>query len=245
MPEPSEYSESGQPIYRYPAERPGWQFPDMSGSDMEAITAHIERHLGEIQTVWHEMLSDRVHVDVHHIPPRPERNFHTLVTTGMSDLPMNAPAQASDRKYAELMIALPPEWPMGQAGQALTDEPHFWPVHALKFLARFPHLYNSWLWNGHTIPNGDPPEPIAADTRLCCMALLTPLRVPDAFRELRISPEKTVHFWALVPLYREEMELKLKRGMDEVTDLLDRNGIDELLNTRRKNVCKRSLWPFG
>ena len=56
----------------------------------------VQRHLGPIDKVWHEILSDTVHLDVHHLPPSPGRNYHTLVTTGMSDLPMNAPPQAPD-----------------------------------------------------------------------------------------------------------------------------------------------------
>lgn len=33
---------------------------------MERISAHIEKHLGKITHVFHEVLSDQVHIDVHH-----------------------------------------------------------------------------------------------------------------------------------------------------------------------------------
>ncbi len=48
-----------------------------------------------------------------------------------------------------------------------------------------------------------------------------------------------------MPLYREEMELKLKRGADAVVERLNAEGVTEVLQVRRKNTCKRSIWPFA
>ena len=77
---------------------------------MEEIEQHLARFLGEPQTVLHEIASDLVHVDVHVIPPRPERERWTLFTTGMSDRPMAAPSGHDELALAELMISLPADW---------------------------------------------------------------------------------------------------------------------------------------
>lgn len=61
----------------------------MADSNMEEIEAHIERHVGKISMVFHEVLSDIVHIDIHQIPPTDDRPYWTLVTSGMSDLPMS------------------------------------------------------------------------------------------------------------------------------------------------------------
>ena len=236
-----EISPSGSPILRHAPREDGWQ-PASGDSALEAISNHIERHIGPIENVWHEIISDLVHIDVHHVPPRPERNVHTLVTSGMSDLPMTAPEGQEEFRYAELLLCLPPEWPVTQ--EAFQDETNYWPVRWLKTLARLPHEYKTWLGYGHTVPNGDPPQPFAPNTKLCCLMVMPPLTVDEEFYELRVSEEKTIHFWGLVPLYREEMNFKLRRGVEPLFPRFDKAGVSEIVLTDRPNTCRRSIWPF-
>lgn len=92
-----EYSESGSPIHRYDDsenDKPGWTPPDMDDSSIEAISDHIEKHIGPIDNVWHELISDLVHLDVHQVAPTPDRPWWTLATSGMSDIPMSVPEGA-------------------------------------------------------------------------------------------------------------------------------------------------------
>lgn len=201
--------------------------------DVELIEGHIERHLGSIESVFHEPASSIVHIDVHKIPPRAERNFFTLVTTGMSDLPMKGPE--GDR-YAELLMSLPSDWPL--VGLTDWNEETHWPVQWLRHLARFPHANQTWLGWGHTIPHSDPPTPFAANTSFTCMLLLPPILTPDAFRILRLRDHKLIEFLALIPLYTEEMDFKLKSGTKALTERFNAQGISELLDINRPNVCK-------
>jgi hypothetical protein len=107
MSDEQEKSEAGVPIHRYGERDREFQGPGGSPDALEHIDGHLAKHVGEADTVFHEIISDIVHIDVHHVPPGPERSFHTFVTTGMSDLPMQAPPDAEDCRYAELMIYLP------------------------------------------------------------------------------------------------------------------------------------------
>ena len=79
-------SMSGSPIYYHGPEK-AWE-PANGEECLEQISAHVEKHLGKIQTVLHELVSDAVHVDVHVVSPTLEFPFARLVTSGMSDLPM-------------------------------------------------------------------------------------------------------------------------------------------------------------
>jgi hypothetical protein len=214
MAEPSEYSESGQPVYRYepPKERP--LQPAFGDSDnIEAIAKHIEAHIGPPDHVFHELVSDLVHIDIHMVAPDAARGrgYYTLVTSGMSERPMTVPEGAEELRYAELVIRLPATWRLSQ--EDFKDEANYWPVRWLKILARFPHEFETWLGEGHTIPTGDPPEGYAPDTKLCCMVLVRSELSPEDFQTLELS-DRNVHFYSLVPLYREEMDLKLKHGAD-------------------------------
>ncbi len=78
-------SMGGSPIYHH-GEATHWQAPQ--GEEcIEQISSHIEAHLGKVETVFHEILSDIVHIDVHFVKPTSEFPFVRLVTSGMSDLP--------------------------------------------------------------------------------------------------------------------------------------------------------------
>ena len=241
MPE-EESSELKSTVYRYDARQTPFELAFGDGSSIEEIDAHIETYLGPVEMVYHEIISDLVHIDVHHVAPRPGRLYHTLITSGMSDKPMTTPPPAFPHRYAELMICLPYTWKLSEA--AFRDEVNYWPVRLLKRLARFPHEYQTWLGWGHTVPNGDPMEPFTPETKLSC-ALLSPsiLAGPDFF-ELTVSPEKTIRFFCIWPLYAEETDFKLKHGTEALAEKFKKNGITEIVDLRRKNVCKSALWPF-
>jgi hypothetical protein len=216
--------------------------PDAQSS-LEAIDAHIERHIGPVSLVFDEVVSDIIHVDIHLVPPAPERPFNTLVTSGMSDLPMAAPPDASSCSHAELVALLPPDWPLSQ--EALADESNYWPLRQLKMLARLPHEHNTWLWCDHTVSNGDPPVPFAPSTELCCALLEPPISLPSEFMTLITPGGKRIVFLALIPLYLEENAHKLKAGADALLKRFERAGIRDIIDPVRANVCKRSRRRWG
>jgi Suppressor of fused protein (SUFU) len=225
-----EYSPGGSRIYRHTAEsapRPAHG----DGELIAAVSEHIERHVGEAETVLHQVVSAWVHVDLHIVPPSGERPWTTLVTSGMSERGMHAPD--AERTRAELVMALPPTWPLEH--DELADDRVYWPFRLLQSLAAFPHQYKTWLWHGHTIPHGDPPEPYAPDTGMCCAILLPPLLVGTGFDVLDVG-ERRVRFLGVYPLYEEEMRLKLESGFEALIDRFDAAGVTELLDPGRPSV---------
>ena len=53
---------------------------------------------------------------------------------------------------------------------------------------------------------------------------------------MEVRPDKDIHFYALVPLYRQEMELKLRDGLAALESLLDRHGIGDVIDLGRPSV---------
>lgn len=215
-----------------------------SGDDelIAAVSGHVEAHVGPVSWVSHEVISEYVHVDVHYVAPGPDRPFHTLVTSGMSQLPMNTHGEVEGERYAELMAVLPPDWPISE--DALWETTNTWPVDLLRFLARYPHAYDTWLAAGHSIPNGDPPAPLAEDTGLCAILLLPSVLLPPAVHRLETPSGKCIDFLCMVPLYAEELELKLRKGSSALLDLFDRHGMNEMIRPDRVNVAVRRGWRF-
>jgi hypothetical protein len=231
-----EKSESGAPIYRYnEADKRG--FEGASGdSSIEEISNHIEEYVGKIHMVFHEIVSELIHIDIHWVKPTPDRPYHTLVTSGMSDQPMKTPEGFDGSPYAELSICLPEDWKISE--EDFTDEENYWPVRWLKMLARFPHSYNTWLGYGHTIPNGDPAEPFTSDTELNTMVLLPSVQFDPGFHTLELENKK-INFYALVPLYSEEVELKLKKGIEKLFDGFDKYAVSDVFELNRPNTVKK------
>ncbi|WP_271770009.1 suppressor of fused domain protein [Aquimarina algiphila] len=232
-----EKSESGSPIYRYENKTPK-EFEPAFGDDdtIEDISNHIEKYIGPIHMVFHEIISDKVHIDVHWVQPTEEKPFHTLITSGMSDKAMNTPEGVDNAAYAELCICLPEEWKISQ--EDFEDDSNYWPIYWLKFLARFPHEYDTWLGFGHTIPNGDPPAPFTENTGLNTMLLLPSIALGEEFMSLELE-NKTVNFFALIPLYTEEVALKMKKGVDSLFDGFDKHKVTDILDLNRPNTAKR------
>jgi hypothetical protein len=212
--------------------------------NIELISNHIERNVGKIDSVFHEIVSDFVHIDIHWVKPTIEFPFHTLVTSGMSDLQMNAPEGMEEYKFAELCVLLPESWKIDEI--SFKDENNYWPIRWLKTIARFPHEYKTWINEGHTIPNGDNAEPFAKNTKLGCILLLPSYMIGEKFFNLKISEEKTINFFYLCPIYKEEMEFKLKNGVNDLLDKFDKYDISEVINVSRKNTCMKKglfgLW---
>lgn len=236
-----ENSESGSPIHRYKEEEAN-EFEGAGGEpSIEEVSDHIEKYVGTIETVLHELVSNQVHIDVHWVKPTNERPFHTLVTSGMSDKPMNTPEGAEGSKFAELVICLPESWKLSEEDQK--DENNYWPLRWLKYLARFPHEYNTWFWWSHTIPNGDPAEPFADNTELNTMLLLPTLAFGEGFQTLEV-PNKKIHFFTLIPLYTEEVNLKMKKGVEALYDGFDKYGISDIVDISRPLTVKKKKFGF-
>ncbi|WP_396600926.1 suppressor of fused domain protein [Algibacter sp. R77976] len=231
-----EKSESGSPIYRYKDSDLN-KFEGASGEpSIEEISDHIEKHIGDIHMVFHELISDQVHIDVHWVKPTEEKPFHTLVTSGMSDKPMHTPEDVEHRKFAELSICLPADWKVSET--AFKDEKYYWPIRWLKYLARFPHELNTWLSFGHTIPNGDPAQPFFKNTELSSIILLPSVVLGDGFHTLELE-NKSIDFYSLIPLYNEELNLKMRKGVDALFDGFDKYEVSDILILDRPNTAKR------
>ena len=240
-----ETSAGGSRIFRHEQRDRELEFSGGDAELIEAVEGHLHVHFpsyGGEATVWHEAVSDLVHVDVHVVPPSDDRPFYTPVTSGMAERPMVVPDGLEESRHAELVLALPAEWPLAET--SFEHEENYWPVRLLKVLARLPHEYDTFLFHGHTVPNGDPPEPYAVNTRLCCALIAPPITVPDGFEQLELGDGRAVHFFGVVPLSAEEMDFKLKKGADELFSLLDHHGVTELLDPDRPSVVPRKRGFF-
>lgn len=238
-----EYSPGGSKLYTYEEVTPDESTPEVEAVHVEDIQNALTPLLGE-NFVYHEIVSTAAHIDVLVFAPTPERDRWTFVTSGMSDKQMTVPEDldADQYGYAELVIAVPGDWfaedDKGMIRQAdLDDETKYWPIRTLKFLARFPHEYQTWFWETHTIPNGNPAEPFAADTAMDGVVLASLTDWPDEYRTVRAADGKLINLFAVIPLHPDEMQAKLDLGYDAVHPKLVEAGVTEVVDKARPSVA--------
>lgn len=211
--------------------------------DKEAVLEHVTRHIGAPSLILGEEVSHLVELDVLCIAPKPGRPYWTLVSCGMSDRPMETPSGEKGFVRLELVLCLPADWKISP--EAFKDEIWYWPFRLLKNLARFPHLYKTWFGHGHTIPHGgEYPVSYADGVPFCCSVLGPRYTLGKKFPKLILSGHE-VNFMGVYPLYKEEMEFKLKKGADALFKRFERRKVTELLDLERANVCQKGKSGSG
>ena len=202
--------------------------------EMEVVEGHIERYFGEVENVFHEIVSPDIHVDICMVPPSGERDYYTLVTMGMGAHRMNVPEELAEYRLerAELAIALPPGWKLDK--ESMEDERWYWPIRLLKALARLPIANDTWLGWGHTADNQ---TPFAEDTKLCASLLIGPLGVEEGGELCVLPGGGEVNFYQVIPLYREEMAYKLEHDADALLEKMA--DVSFVVDPNRPNSMKK------
>lgn len=209
--------------------------PEMYSEDeIDIIEKHIEHYYGNFEFVFHEKVSPDIHVDICLIPPSEECNWYTLVTMGMGAHLMNVPNQLKEEQLerAELVICLPEYWKLDK--EHLKDEKWYWPIRLLKELARFPGENNTWLGWGHTVSYDGP---LSYTTELCASILINPPCGNVGGNTCTLPDGEEVNFYQVIPLYRDELEYKLKNGTQKLIDKMNDNIL--LVNPHRLNVLNQ------
>ncbi|MCM1241831.1 MAG: suppressor of fused domain protein [Roseburia sp.] len=229
-----------------------WQPVTESGKYLAEMTEYIDEIFPcqkEKPFVFHEILSDIVHIDVNIIPPDNGRDYYVLWTSGMSDLPMLLPDGDYDKKdyeLAELFMFLPGDWKLGEIGKSAEKigDAYYWPIRWLKYLARFPHEYKTWLGTGHTLPNSEDYDPLGEGTGLGGFFFLPVVSLGEDYPgvdTLICKDGAKINFLWAIPMYKEEIEYKLSEGFDAMLELFGKVNFPRVLDPKRENYCRGLL----
>lgn len=196
------------------------------------ILQHVSNYFGPVESTIDELIpGSSVSVSVHIFPPSENQDFFTLFTTGMSDEPMGFSSGEGEDKYAELLIKLPSNWKVDQ--DSMRDPNLFWPLKWLKLVAHMPHKNDGWIEEGVILPNGEPPQPFAPNTKLSCIMVTKP---EEKELESVLTEQRNVKIYTLIPIYSEERDLALEKGHEYLLNRMRENGITDVLDVNRINV---------
>jgi hypothetical protein len=225
-------------------EEPGLGLGEPEGDPglIEAVQGHASKFLGSSRLVYHEAESRFAHIDLHRFGPDEEYGFHTFVTSGMAIRPMNVPREVENPeayRYAELVLHLPENWPLDWV--TLQKVENWWPLEVLTSLARLPHEREGWVWGGHTLRNGEPPEPYSPDTELSAALVLPSYLMPDEFEVLEMEDGREIVFLTVAFLHPDELEYSVRHGSDALLDRVEESGTSLfeflVLDRSRRSAC--------
>jgi hypothetical protein len=81
-----------------------------------------------------------------------------------------------------------------------------------------------------TIICKDPPETIAPQAGFTAMMLF-------AKSEMHAADGRLIQLYTLVPLYPDERDLEIQRGLPALMRALDQSGISDVVDLKRPNVA--------
>jgi len=201
-----------------------------SEKDFEIIDGAIAEYFGNFDNVFHEIVSDTIHIDVAIIEPNENKDYYTLATFGVGAKKMNF-NDAYNRM--ELLIHLPKNWQVKS-----NEEKWYWPIRLLKTLGRFPFGENTWLGQGHTIQYE---EGFIEGTDFAGVILDRALGNDGKYPLVYTEKGEQVHFLQVIPIYRTEMDFKISsEKAEDLLVLLPKVGHDYLVDVNRKNVIAKN-----
>lgn len=188
---------------------------------IEAIGRHVGRAVAPVTLVYHDRDRRWIHLDVHIVPPAPDRPHFTLITSGMAERPLRGAAivgRDRERLWTELVMSVPRDWRFGEG--SLADPRWYWPIGWLRSLARHAHRTGVGYRAGETIgplsPAGFPKAPTFDAALFVESSRIPPLEVVG--REIR--------FLAVCPLWPAELQHARTAGARSLREALAAMGHD-------------------
>jgi len=173
-----------------------------------------------------------------HVPTTRERNFHIVSTIGLSDFDMPVPEKFKDKNRIELFFCLPDYWNPDD----IENPNHKWVWDRIAFLSTFPKERNTWFGHGHTIPFNKEETPISEKFQQSYFIMLEPFEMDKIMAPIQ-GEHGTIHFLAVVPIFKKELDYKVKSGTNKLIRKFIKKGFSEKADMFRE-VAAKQKWLF-
>jgi hypothetical protein len=207
------------------------------------MNRHIEKYIGDVDHVLHEVISYDVHIDVHVIKPSKKVPFLTIVTSGMSDKKMTLPQEgsANGHGYSEFIAFLPEDWPVSFS----ENDDKFWPEEILRANAKWCHESGSFYDWFHTISNDTPAAPYVEESEMSGVLITPPTVLPPDAWMVPTFDGKIIKLLNAVPIHFEEIEYGMKNGGERLFDELKATSCNFTFDPQRANILHKRKKLFG
>ena len=208
-------------------------------SDLKLVCDHIENNLGPITSIIETRSSsnnkkskDAFNIYILYIAPSLSNPHHTLITCGMSTFTSKGENAESN---LEICIKLPKEWKLDST--SLKEENYNWPLKSLFETAFYPFNSGAYLdiWHSINSRGSFPSNWNYESTVVAPYFGLSDLKIPKK------EKEKIVQFSTLIPIYKEERELKLASPQDFVDRVWEEIDNEIFLHKEKRESFAKDL----
>jgi len=197
----------------------------------EAVLTHIHETVGPVSGLILDDSDGAVPIHIAVVDADEDRDFHVLVTAGMSSRAQELPGDdGPEDHFTELVMFLPPEWLMDM--DAMEEQRHNWPIQWLREVAAFPHEEGTFVCPGQTIQFLDDADAKTYGMPFVGLLLYVPSSLENAFNRIDTG-DAPVHLVSCIPLYREELDFADEHGPEALVDKLVEAEIAEIVDVTR------------
>lgn len=199
------------------------------------LAEHIRQYFGEEDTIVVGRGQNQFSMDLFVIPPREDHDYYTIVTVGLSHQPLPNPITKKTQRL-EMVINLPKDWHMDT--QEWSNIRWFWPIRMILDIATHAISEDIIIGPGTTIglPEGETYE---SSTKLCCALMLYPGVFGRQSYACELSDGQRVDFLQVIPLYKEEWQLKVNGSLEMLLKLCP-DRVLEVIQPDRLNVVTQA-----
>ncbi|MCB0478705.1 MAG: suppressor of fused domain protein [Crocinitomicaceae bacterium] len=188
------------------------------------------------QTEQHSDLIPEKNIKVHAFTGLEWGNSTLIVTEGLSSYQMKMPQGLENKSRVELMFLFTSDFDSENWIYKGMDV-----KLVLKKIASLITDKDSWIGAGHTFPNVSPEPTISIYTEMDQFMLIEPLVFKEELSGLK-NENEDVTYLAIIPLFKKELDYKLKNGAYSLMKRLKKNEVTELFEMKRPIVLKRKFF---
>lgn len=189
---------------------------------LEARERHYERFFGPMtQKIWHSTDIKPVHVDMYQFEPTKDREYWTLITSGMSNVRQLKPEDCAEHMSPRAEILM------------YVQKPQNWMFNVLKGLAEMPFEDNTYLHWWHTVPNGMPMT--STPSLLTSYFFLPPYFEPKGFTDLVLDGDRVDFLW-MIPITEAERQYAMQHGSQALEKKFEEVNLSPFVDESRKSL---------
>ena len=162
-----------------------------------------------------------------------------ILTNGLSDYSMPVSEKWKGREFNELCFCLPSYWELDD-----TTNPNFYWVYDWLFrFETFVREKETWFGPGHTIPAGNPIQPISGLLKQEYFLFGDPMLLRDELAPIQLD-NKPVHFLVTVPIFGDEFDYKIGKGTHKFFKRYLNRKNTEVIDDFRPSILKSRMIFF-
>ena len=167
-----------------------------------------------------------------------EKGIKVLITSSFHVYQMSVPEKLNGFEFGQLYFCIPEYWDLTDP-----ENPEIrWLFEWLNRITTYTINNNTWLGDGHTYNCTKYGKQLSTTIRQDHLFISNPIFLEDELTPVELE-DKTIHFWALIPIFGDEMDYKQGKGTVKLKKKFLTKGVTEKLDEYRQTSLK-TRWNF-